>query len=459
MRGDVKRTMVKRYAIEDFGARPDGILCTEAIQEAIDACAETGGIVEVGAGSFLTGTLRLRSHVTLHLSQNAVLLGSGSMADYKSFGHIQNEFGEVFSLFYAEDCEDIVIEGDGKIDFNGDAFFDYTTPRMKGLDLESLTEEQKNQYVVNFDERPNQMMFFRKCRNIRVRDTMFINAPCWGIVFSACEQVKITGITIRFGQRIPNNDGIHLCSCQDVVVSGCDIVAGDDCIAITGIDDWMKESRRIIVSDCILSSSSAGIRIGYFCSKVRDISVHNCTIHRSNRGICMMACKGGYVKNVLLSGLIIDTMSRAGGWWGVGETIYLSALDHEIHSNYREEYDRQPAGCNIENITVRDLTASCENGIVIAGQKGNIRDVRFYNARLTFIDAPNRTYFGNRMDFLPGKTEKTVPEGHLYWIYAKEASRIKVLDYMVENKTGQEDMMIEPCLEDCRDVVLEPAWG
>ena len=449
---------MKRYNIEEFGARADGSLCTEAIQQAINACGETGGIVEIGAGTYLTGTLQLRSHVTLHLAQNAVLLGSGSMADYKSFDHIQNEWGEIFSLFYAKDCEDIVIEGDGKIDFNGDAFFDYTTPRVEGLDLESLTEAQKNQFVVNFDERPNQLKFFRKCRNVRIRDTAFYNAPCWGIVFSACEEVKITGITIRFGQRIPNNDGIHLCSCQDVIVTGCDIVAGDDCIAISGIDDWMRESRRIIVSDCILSSSSAGVRIGYFCSKVNDVQVHNCTIYRSNRGICMTACKGGYVKNVVLSGLIIDTMSRAGGWWGIGEAIYLSALNHELHHNYREPYDTVPGKYNIENITVRDVMASCENGIVLAGEHGNIHDVRFYNLRLRFLDAPDRKFFGGKMDFLPGKMEKMVPEGRLYWIYAREASCIKVQDYSIENEITQESLIIEPCLENCEKVLFESAW-
>lgn len=50
---------MKRYNIEEFGARADGSLCTEAIQQAINACGETGGIVEIGAGTYLTGTLQL----------------------------------------------------------------------------------------------------------------------------------------------------------------------------------------------------------------------------------------------------------------------------------------------------------------------------------------------------------------------------------------------------------------
>lgn len=447
---------MKEYSIIDFGAKADGNICTNEIQSAIDACGLTGGIVVIPEGTYITGTLELRSHVTLYLCKNAVLKGSGSMEDYRSFAHIQNEWGEIFSLLYAVDCEDITIKGDGRIDFNGDAFFDYSTPRVRELDLDSLTTEQKEQFVVNFEERPNQMIFFRKCRNVRISNASFYDAPCWGIVFSFCEQVKITGITIRFGQRIPNNDGIHLCSCHDAIISGCDIVAGDDCIAISGIDDWMRESYRIIVSDCILSSSSAGVRIGYFCSKVRDIQIQNCTIYRSTRGICIMACKGGYVRNVMITGLNVDTMSRAGGWWGIGEAVYISALDHEIRQNYREPYDEEPQNYHIENITVRDLTAVCENGIVVAGERRNIRDVRFYNVRLTFKDFKNREFFGGRMDFLPGRAVRVVPDGHLYWLFAKDAEELLVRDFAIRSAMTDRDMVIKPWIEDCGRVVMEP---
>jgi len=66
------------------GAVADGItLNTESIQKAIDLCAENGGgSVEVPAGTFLTGTIWLKSHVELYLSQGAVLKASSNMDDY-----------------------------------------------------------------------------------------------------------------------------------------------------------------------------------------------------------------------------------------------------------------------------------------------------------------------------------------------------------------------------------------
>ncbi|HXY40919.1 MAG TPA: hypothetical protein VEQ10_14705 [Vicinamibacteria bacterium] len=48
---------------------------TASLQRAIDAC-QGGGRVVIPAGVFVTGTLRLRSHLELHLEPGAVLKGS-----------------------------------------------------------------------------------------------------------------------------------------------------------------------------------------------------------------------------------------------------------------------------------------------------------------------------------------------------------------------------------------------
>ncbi|MBC8125993.1 MAG: hypothetical protein H8M99_02440, partial [Gloeobacteraceae cyanobacterium ES-bin-144] len=78
------------YNITTFGARPDGTtLNTVAIQKAVDAAAENGGTVRVPAGTFLTGTIFLKSRVTFDLGAGAILLGSPAIKDYTpvSWGH------------------------------------------------------------------------------------------------------------------------------------------------------------------------------------------------------------------------------------------------------------------------------------------------------------------------------------------------------------------------------------
>ncbi|MBP3784855.1 MAG: glycoside hydrolase family 28 protein, partial [Butyrivibrio sp.] len=65
------------YNILDYGAVSDGeTKCTAAIQKAIDDCSSTGGRVLIPAGRFLSGTLRLKSDVELHLEHGARLISS-----------------------------------------------------------------------------------------------------------------------------------------------------------------------------------------------------------------------------------------------------------------------------------------------------------------------------------------------------------------------------------------------
>ena len=73
-------------SIIDFGA-VSGVneLQTEKIQSAIDHCFKNGGgVVEVPKGEFLTGGVRLRSNVTLHLLEGAILKGSRDCEDYQT---------------------------------------------------------------------------------------------------------------------------------------------------------------------------------------------------------------------------------------------------------------------------------------------------------------------------------------------------------------------------------------
>ena len=70
--------------IAEFGAVADGkTVNTLAIQAAIDAChANGGGRVVIPAGTYVTGSLFLRSHVELHLEQGAKLIASTHLEDY-----------------------------------------------------------------------------------------------------------------------------------------------------------------------------------------------------------------------------------------------------------------------------------------------------------------------------------------------------------------------------------------
>jgi len=74
----MKATRSPAFNVTDFGAVNDGkTSSTKQIQSTIDACAKAGGgTVLVPSGQFVTGTLWMRSNITLSIDAGATLLGS-----------------------------------------------------------------------------------------------------------------------------------------------------------------------------------------------------------------------------------------------------------------------------------------------------------------------------------------------------------------------------------------------
>ena len=115
--------------VRDYGAVGDGkTLDTKAIQKAVDA----GGTVYFPGGTYLTGTIELKSNGGLLLDENAVLLASTNPKDYeRKLYDWENSGvgpGNQAHLIIAVGKENVFIKG-GRIDGNGRAFFANETIR------------------------------------------------------------------------------------------------------------------------------------------------------------------------------------------------------------------------------------------------------------------------------------------------------------------------------------------
>src|SRR5436190_18536299 len=75
------------FNVRDHGATGDGTTHdTAALNKAVEACAAAGGgQVLFPPGRYLTGTIHLKSNVTLQLDAGAEIVGTSDLQQYQNF--------------------------------------------------------------------------------------------------------------------------------------------------------------------------------------------------------------------------------------------------------------------------------------------------------------------------------------------------------------------------------------
>jgi len=248
------------YNVKAFGAKGDGkTVDTTAIQAAIDACnRDKGGIVLIPAGDFISGTLEIKSNVTIHLSAQGKLLGSPRREDYSAGKGVPPGNGNIVFL-YAVNAENITIEGRGTVHGNGAAFYtgqgDNTGPGQRGIGG-------------NFD-RPHLFIFYQ-CNNLFLQNTFFTNSAYHCCRILKCKQVQINGIRI-YNRVNKNNDGFHFNDSEYVHISNCDVQCQDDACALFG------SNKFVTVTNCSFSTRWSIFRFGG--GQSQNIAISNCLIY------------------------------------------------------------------------------------------------------------------------------------------------------------------------------------
>lgn len=275
------------FYIQKFGAVGDGItLNTAAIQSAIDAAGECGGRVIVENGIYKTGSIQLRSNVQLHIAADATLLGSENVADYRDFKeltHINWEMAPRKSnscLIMIHECENVAITGLGTIDCNGHHFV------LPDPGNRICTYKRIDGFT------PPRVVLCTGSKNVLLQDVSMVNQPAgWSYWIHDCDDVTVRDLTIRCSLEYPNNDGVHINCSRNVTVSGCDISCGDDCLVVRSNSATLKENKpcqQITVTDCRLTSYSAGVRIGWVNDgTIRDVTMENLTMTDCSTGVSL----------------------------------------------------------------------------------------------------------------------------------------------------------------------------
>ncbi len=292
----------QEYNIKDFGATGNGITDnTSFIQKAIDTCSLTGGKVVIPSGIFVTGTLYLKSNVTLHVSGGGTLLGSKDLSKYPYLDAGIVFYGSEWAkqaLIFCKNAKNVTIEGDGTIDGQGASF--------------PVTTDKKPDRYRN---RPY-LLWFAGSQYITVKNVSLRNSAFWMQHYLGCEYVQIDGLKI-WNHSNKNNDMMDIDGCKYVHVSNITGDSDDDGITVKSTSPLLSE--HITITNCVLSSHCNALKFGTESTGgFRNITVSNCVIKPSrqtatiygkpagNGGLALEMVDGGIMENITINNLVID---------------------------------------------------------------------------------------------------------------------------------------------------------
>ncbi|MGD0667694.1 MAG: glycosyl hydrolase family 28-related protein [Bryobacteraceae bacterium] len=365
------------FDVKGYGAKGDGAtLDTAAINQAIEAAAAAGGgTVHFPAGTYVTGSIHLRSNLTLQFEPGTTLEASADAAAYdeaepnqwekfQDFGH--SHFHN--SLIWGEGLENVSIEGAGLID--GKALV-----RERG-------------------KTGDKAIALKLCRKVTLRDFSILSGGHFGILATGVDNLTIDNVRID-----TNRDGIDVDSCRNVRISNLSVNSpNDDAIVIKGTHalGFARATENVTIVNCLVSGYDIGtlldgtyrrtmkqapdrdgptgrVKIGTESEgDFRNITIANVVFDRS-RGLALESVDGAHLEDIAVSNITMREVSSA--------PIFL-----RLGSRMRAP-EGTPIGSlrrvNISNVVVYDADPRC--GSIISGIPGHdVEDVKLSNIRILY---------------------------------------------------------------------------
>ena len=308
------------------GAAGDGkALDTPAINRAIEACAAAGGgTVLFPPGRYLSGTVHLKSNVSLKLDAGARLVGTPDLDRYEGFtsprGTPEARFPARWhrALILGDGVENVLIAGDGVID--GNRVFD---PRGE--------EKMRGPHTILLGD----------SRNVTIRGVDIVDSANYAILLELSSQVEVRGVKVTGGW-----DGVHFRGwidrpCRDLSIVGCRLLTGDDAIAGRYVEN-------LLVSGCVINSACNGIRV---IGPGKNLVINDCLFH----GPAQHPHRSSDRRD-MLSGIIL----QPGGWDacdGALEDVLISGVTMKDVLSPVTLHLKRP-GNTLTDITVSRLSAT-----------------------------------------------------------------------------------------------------
>jgi len=303
------------FVANDYGAKGDGTtLDTAAIQKTIDAAAAVKGTATLKPGTYLTGSLFLKSGVTFDVAEGVTLVGSEKLVDYPMLPtRIAGiEMTWPAALVNVRDQSDVRIAGKGTIDGDGPVWW------KSYWDLRATYEPKGLRWASDYDARRPRLVLIQNSSGVELGGGIELKrAGFWTVQILYSHEVHVDGVTIRNneGGRGPSTDGIDIDSSHNVLVEHADIDVNDDALCLkAGRDaDGLRVNRpteHVILRDSIIRSGAAAVTIGSETSGgFRDIEAYNITALKGvPSGVLFKSAhtRGGFAEDIRIHDLTLE---------------------------------------------------------------------------------------------------------------------------------------------------------
>ena len=381
----VQAAVTGAYDVRDFGAKGDGkALDHMAINKAIEAATKDGGgQVVLTAGTYLCGSIRLKSNVDLHLMAGAKILAAP--AEMKAYdesevfgGPEYQDGGHTYfhnSLIWAEGQKNVSITGHGMID--GEGLTKHDTEKAGNVQGGSIGTGDK-------------AIALKSCRNITIRDITIYRGGHFAIITTGCDIGTIDNVTID-----TNRDGIDIDCCKYFTVSNTKVNTPNDDAIVLKSSYALKRPvlcEHILITNCIVTGYKLGTflsgeyipeKVNWVCGRIklgtesnggyRNITISNCTCMWSS-GLAFEEVDQGRMENITVSNISLSHVHHY--------PIYITT---GCRNRGPKEVTRMSSARDIyiNNVIADDCDSLA--GIIITGMEGEpIRNVSLSNIRIQY---------------------------------------------------------------------------
>ena len=422
-------TAATDYNVRDFGATGDGAnLDHIAINRAIDSCvANGGGRVTVPAGTYLCGSIRMKSNVELHIAAGATILAApASMKAYDKpeewEGPAYQDGGHTYfhnSLIWAENQHNVSITGHGTIDGKG---------------LTKKDTEKGGNLMGGSIGTGDKAIALKNCRNILIRDITIFRGGHFAIITTGCELGTVDNVTID-----TNRDGFDIDCCKYMTVSNCKINTPSDDALVLKSSYALKRPvlcEHIAITNCIITGYKLGSlldgsyipeKVNWVCGRFklgtesnggyRNISLSNCTFNYSS-GLAFESVDRGIMENITVDNI---TMSHVHHY-----PIYITT---GCRNRGPKEFTHPSRGADIQisNVVADDVDSIA--GIIVTGMPGEpLRNIALNNIRISYrgggkAELAKREYREQGTNYPEPKFAGATPA---YGLYARHVDGLEV---------------------------------